>query len=97
MIDAIDVSSIHTSDLSASANTTMPRDESFKKSDPPCLHLDNSLSSVLSVITINSHGHIPLDDGDNSAAFRIKSIFSSSISMLLYFLMLLLVIRRSNI
>ena len=75
---AIDESSIQMSDLSGSAQTTIPSGAFLRNADPCGFALDSFSSSVCSVTKINSQGLRPIDEGERSAASIRVSIFSAS-------------------
>jgi len=96
-MDAIELSSIHTSERFSSPQTTILNVAPSKNSDPCSFSFDNLFNNSLSSTNINSQGLIFLDDGDlNKVSFNI-SIFSGSIFLSSYTLILLLFLNKSII
>jgi hypothetical protein len=95
-MEAMEQSSIQTSDSFSSAHTTTPKLAPFKKPEPLFLASDSFSSKALSVTNTNRQGLMPREVGARSAASFNSSIVSRSISNSLYFRILRLFLNMSS-
>jgi len=67
-VDAMEASSIQTSDLFLSAVMTIPNGALDKNAEPCFLDKDNRDNIFLSSTTINCQGYLECEDGESKAA-----------------------------
>jgi hypothetical protein len=87
-MEAMEQSSIQTSELFSSPHTTKARVASFKNEAPWDFALDSLSSRSDRVTTIKHQGLIDREEGERNAASTNAWIFFSSMGLFWYFLML---------